>query len=181
MTIPGPSLMTSSSASSSSSTATPRAPTDLYLIVGPKPTVRRTLSFMLSGRPKGQHWAIVLDEVGLLDYDALPKGEAAKEVQWRELFGGCSCCVAAASPVLRTTVAHLMRGTPRPRRFLLVLSQDAEASRLIPTLGRYFKNAAPLQAIIMCTDLSSHRFLMARAEGGSDGRDHEHDEDGNRI
>ena len=94
-------------------------------------------------------------------------------VQWRELFAGCSCCVAAASPVLRATIAQLM--ACRGRRASCWCSQDAEpAARLLPLLGKYFGKFAPLHAVIACTDFSTHAALYHRDE-------EEEDDDGNDV
>ena len=163
--------------------------TALYVVVGPRQAVRTVTAQMLHLRPPTEPWAVLCDEVGLLDQEALKapsraptSGGSASDVlsvggvQWRELFAGCSCCVAAASPVLRATIAQLMRSKPRPARFLLVLSQDAEpAARLLPLLGKYFGKFAPLHAVIACTDFSTHAALYHRDEEEGE------DDDGNDV
>ena len=124
----------------------------LHILAGPAAAVKAVVTDLLATRPEGEVWAVLINDVGLLEANAL------SGVVWRELFGGCACCAAASSPLLRTAVAQLLKpsGGSRPKRLLLVLSANADPSRLLPMLAQYFGCAAPLRSILLCTDPATH-------------------------
>jgi hypothetical protein len=126
------------------------APAKLHLFVGAG--CGAAVCALLALRPADEPWAVVCNEPGLLDSDALMKSGVA----WRELLVGCACCTAASSPVLRAALAQLLKARPKPLRLLLVLSADAEPMRLVPMLAQYFGKAAPLESIVLCTSLDAH-------------------------
>ena len=125
-------------------------PTKLHLFVGPGRGA--VVCELLSLRPVDEPWALVSNEPGLLNSDVLVNSG----VNWRELLGGCACCMAASSPILRTTLAQMIKVRPKPVRLLLVLSADAEPLRIVPMLAQYFGKAAPLESVVHCTSLEAH-------------------------
>ena len=80
-------------------------------------------------------WAVLSNEPGMF---ALPPAVAATGVTLRELAGGCICCTQAGSPVLRTTLAQMLRARPRPARLFIVLPPDAAPLGVLPMLTEYF-------------------------------------------
>lgn len=141
--------------------------TALHILVGDKESVSAVLSSMAALKPKDSAWAVVSNEPGCVPNELL------QAVQWRELLGGCVCCLAASSPLLRTNMAQLLRSKPRPSQLFLVLSSSAEPAQLLPMLDQYFGKAAPLKSIIVCTTPTYHLRSMAAAEAGDfSGLDH---------
>ena len=148
--------------STSAYLTTTASPTLLHLLVGPRISVQLLATQFLALRPADESWAVLSNEPGLLS------GEQLAGVHWRELFGGCACCTAANSPILRTTMSQLLRCTPKPRRLLILLPPDATPSRLLPTLAQYFGKTAPLHSILLATNVATHVAVLTAsgAEGG---------------
>ena len=80
-------------------------------------------------------WAVLSNEPGMF---AVPPAVAATGVTLREMPGGCICCTQAGSPVLRTTLAQMIRARPRPARLFIVLPHDAQPLGVLPMLTEYF-------------------------------------------
>lgn len=87
------------------------------------------LRHMISQRPEGEKWAIIVNEFGEIGIDGavLDNGE----LPVAEIAGGCLCCVAG--PQMTVTVATLLR-RERPDRLIIEASGLAHAAGLIDEL-----------------------------------------------
>lgn len=108
------------------------------LIAGPLGAGKTTLiRDLLSRRPEGERWAVLVNEYGLVGLDAaLLGGEAGPAgddgVEIREVAGGCICC--SAGLMFGVALARLLHR--EPDRLLIEPTGLAALSGILDTLDR---------------------------------------------
>lgn len=109
---------------------------------------------LLSQKPKGETWAILVNEFGQIGIDqaAIHKDglSDSDEVAIKELAGGCICC--ALGPALTSTLAILLRRS-KPDRLIIEPTGIGHPSGIIDTLqSDTFKDVLDLRSIICLLD-----------------------------
>ena len=90
---------------------------------------------LLSRRPAGERWAVIVNEFGIVGIDGTTLGAVqpgASPVELREVAGGCICC--AANVPLRVAVTDVLRRV-RPDRLLLEPSGLGHPAAILSTLA----------------------------------------------
>lgn len=107
------------------------------------------INHLLQQRPKGERWAVLVNEFGQVGIDASLITET-DGVAVKELAGGCLCC--ALGPSLPITLATLLRRA-RPDRLLIEPTGLGHPARIIDTLqSDQFKDVLSLHSIICLLD-----------------------------
>lgn len=103
---------------------------------------------LMSQKPKGEKWAVLVNEFGSIGIDgAIYK---AKGIEVKEIPGGCMCC--AAGVPMRVAINNLIKEV-RPQRLLIEASGLGHPKRVLDTLrSEHFKEALTLQASICLID-----------------------------
>ena len=103
---------------------------------------------LMSQKPKGEIWAVLVNEFGSIGIDgAIYK---AKGIEVKEIPGGCMCC--AAGVPMRVAINNLIKEV-RPQRLLIEASGLGHPKRVLDTLrSEHFKEALTLQASICLID-----------------------------
>ncbi|KAK3278078.1 hypothetical protein CYMTET_13959 [Cymbomonas tetramitiformis] len=110
---------------------------------------------LLSQKPPGEHWAILVNEFGALGIDGAVIDSATpssgdKGYTIREVAGGCMCC-ANGTP-LAVTIAQLARRA-KPQRLLVEPSGLGHPAGLVDIFqSEHLKTAFQLQATICLVD-----------------------------
>ncbi|MEO5367325.1 MAG: GTP-binding protein [Magnetococcus sp. WYHC-3] len=117
-----------------------------YLGVGKTTALLR----LLSRRPAGETWAVIVNEFGQIGLDgALLEGQSTG-IPVREVAGGCLCCQAGVS--MRQTVTQLLREL-RPRRLFIEPSGLGHPAGLMDMLSdEYLRPHIELKAVIGLVD-----------------------------
>ena len=125
-----------------------------FLGVGKTTAVRQ----LLAGHPRGEKWAVLVNEFGEVGVDGALLAEQDAVVQ--EVAGGCLCCVAA--PAFTTGLNRVIR-QHRPNRILIEPSGLGHPAQLLDTLtGPLYADTLEVQATICLMDarhLSSPRHV----------------------
>lgn len=107
-----------------------RQPTLVNVIAGPLGSGKTTLiNHLLTQRPEGARWAVLVNEYGLVGLDAALMTPTS-DVEVRELAGGCICCTSGVA--FEMTLVRLLR--QRPDRLLIEPTGLAKASGILETL-----------------------------------------------
>ena len=90
---------------------------------------------LLSQRPEGERWAVIVNEFGVVGIDGTTLGStgaAASGIDVREVAGGCICC--AANVPLRVAITDVLRRV-RPGRLLVEPSGLGHPAAILSTLA----------------------------------------------
>ena len=90
---------------------------------------------LLSQRPEGERWAVIVNEFGVVGIDGTTLGTAGattSTVEVREVAGGCICC--AANVPLRVAITDVLRRV-RPGRLLIEPSGLGHPAAILSTLA----------------------------------------------
>ncbi len=142
----------------------PRVPVNL--ISGPLGIGKTTtINHLLSQRPEGERWAILVNEYGLVGLDAaLMKPEGTREgegVDIREIAGGCICC--SAGIMFDVSLVRLLQR--RPHRLLIEPTGLAALSGILDTLDRPgIREAVDVRSIVCLLDPSRLDEALQRDE-----------------
>jgi G3E family GTPase len=137
---------------------------------------------LLSQRPAGERWAVIVNEFGVVGIDgttigasatgptaALPDGGAAhgtgdrRDVPVREVAGGCICC--AANVPLRVAITDVLR-RERPDRLLIEPSGLGHPAAILATLAAPGLSEALVIGAVICV-VDPGRPLPGTAAAGS--------------
>lgn len=120
------------------------------------------LNHLLSTRPAGERWAILVNEYGLVGLDAALMDDGRHpQVSLREVSGGCICC--SAGLMFEMSLVMLLR--QRPDRLLIEPTGLATLSGILDTLGREgIREAVDLRSVIALIDPTRLETSLAREE-----------------
>jgi G3E family GTPase len=122
------------------------------LIAGPLGVGKTTtINHLLEHRPAHEHWAVLVNEYGLVGVDgALLGGEGdTPGVDIREVAGGCICC--SAGFMFEVSLVLLLQR--RPDRLLIEPTGLATLSGILDTLARpEVANAVDLRSVVCLLD-----------------------------
>ena len=103
------------------------------------------INHLLTEKPAGEHWALLVNEFGKVGVDAALIGPVAG-VSIREIAGGCLCCTAGLA--FEGALNRLI-GDTSPDRILIEPSGIGHPLKIISTLtGSYYHNVLDLRATI---------------------------------
>ena len=107
------------------------------------------INHLLSEKPAGERWAVLVNEFGQVGVDAALIGPVAG-VFIREIAGGCLCCTA--QPAFEVALNRLIRDTS-PDRILIEPTGIGHPLKIISTLtGGYYRDVLDLRATICLVD-----------------------------
>ncbi|MCW8933998.1 MAG: GTP-binding protein [Gammaproteobacteria bacterium] len=106
------------------------------------------VQFLLKHKPRGEVWAVVVNEFGQIGIDgALLKNDS---VEIKEIAGGCLCCVGSQS--LSVGLNQIIR-TIKPQRIIIEPTGLGHPARLVESLtGEFYHSVLDLKAIINLLD-----------------------------
>jgi G3E family GTPase len=118
-----------------------------FLGVGKTTAVRH----LLTQRPTGQRWAVLVNEFGEVGLDGAILGQSEGEgVVVRELAGGCFCCTLSLP--LEVSLKELVR-LAQPQRLLIESTGLGHPARLLDTLrSGEFARLLQVRATVCITD-----------------------------
>ncbi|MEM1025745.1 MAG: GTP-binding protein [Myxococcota bacterium] len=143
-----------------------RPPIPVNLIAGPLGVGKTTtINHLLSERPEGENWAILVNEYGLVGLDAalMASDDPRKRegVHVREIAGGCICC--SAGTMFDVSLVLLLQR--RPDRLLIEPTGLAALSGILDTLDRPgIREAVDVRSILCLLDPSRIEKAMEREE-----------------
>ncbi|QIB50482.1 GTP-binding protein [Pseudomonas sp. OIL-1] len=122
-----------------------------HLIAGPLGSGKTTLiRHLISERPDGERWAILINEFGEVGIDAALLQNDDDGVSLAEVPGGCLCCVNGLP--FQVGLSRLLRRT-RPDRLFIEASGLGHPSTLLAQLrGFPWKDVLALQPMLMVLD-----------------------------
>lgn len=106
---------------------------------------------LLQARPRGERWAVLVNEFGDVGIDGAALEAASGEgVAVKEVPGGCLCC--AAQVTMRVALTRLLREA-RPARLLIEPTGLGHPAGIIDTLrDEYFSKVLDLRATVCLVD-----------------------------
>ena len=143
----------------------------MNIISGPLGVGKTTMiNHLLQSRPRGERWAVLVNEYGLVGVDAAlmsgASGEASQEgeetgVEIREVAGGCICC--SAGLIFEVSLIRLLRR--RPDRLLIEPTGLAALSGILDTLEKEgIREAVDVRSIVCLLDIGRLRDDIQREE-----------------
>jgi len=122
-----------------------------------------TILQLLKSKPKGERWAVLVNEFGEIGIDgALFEGQHSEKegVYIREVPGGCMCCTAGLP--MRVALTQLLRRA-KPDRLLIEPTGLGHPQEVLQTLGdENFRGVLAIQKTITLVDarqLSDSRYV----------------------
>lgn len=117
---------------------------------------------LLGQRPEGETWSVLVNEYGLIGLDAaILEDPTRKDVEIKEVAGGCICCTAGF--LFEMYLVLLLQR--RPDRLLIEPTGLAELSGILETLSRPgIAEAVDLRSIICLLDPQSYAQDLAKDE-----------------
>jgi len=122
-----------------------------------------TILQLLNSKPKGERWAVLVNEFGEIGIDgALLEGQYSEQtgVYIREVPGGCMCCTAGLP--MRVALAQLLRRA-KPDRLLIEPTGLGHPKEVLQTLNDVdFNGVLSVQNILTLVDarhLSNSRYV----------------------
>ncbi len=107
------------------------------------------INHLLSAKPTGERWAVLVNEFGKIGIDAAMLG-ARTGVSIAEVSGGCLCCTAGQA--FEVALNRLIRKTT-PHRILVEPTGIGHPMKIIRTLsGGYYSEVLDLRATITLVD-----------------------------
>lgn len=128
-----------------------------HLICGPLGSGKTTLlRHLMSVRPEGERWAILINEFGEVGIDAALLQSDDDGVSLAEVPGGCLCCVNGLP--FQIGLSRLLRRT-RPDRLFIEASGLGHPATLLSQLEQFpWKEVLALQPMMMVVDAQAlHR------------------------
>lgn len=122
-----------------------------HLIAGPLGSGKTTLMrHLISERPEGERWAILINEFGEVGIDAALLQNDEEGISLAEVPGGCLCCVNGLP--FQVGLSRLLRRA-RPDRLFIEASGLGHPSTLLTQLGDFpWKDVLALQPMLMVLD-----------------------------
>ena len=122
-----------------------------HLISGPLGSGKTTLMrHLISVRPEGERWAILINEFGEVGIDAALLENDDEGVSLAEVPGGCLCCVNGLP--FQIGLSRLLRRT-RPDRLFIEASGLGHPATLLSQLANFpWKDVLALQPMLMVLD-----------------------------
>lgn len=139
------------------------APIPVNLVTGPLGAGKTTtINHLLSQRPDGEQWAILVNEYGQVGIDgALLDGAGPSGVEIREVAGGCICC--SAGVMFKVSLVTLLRR--RPDRLIIEPTGLATLSGIMDTLGsKGIREAVELRSVVCLMDPATFERQRLREE-----------------
>ncbi|WP_028693118.1 CobW family GTP-binding protein [Pseudomonas cremoricolorata] len=130
-----------------------------HVIAGPLGAGKTSLlRHLLSQRPQGERWAVLINEFGQIGLDAALLSAERAGVQIAEVAGGCLCCVNGVP--FQVGLGKLLRST-RPHRLFIEPSGLGHPVQLLQQLQQApWAGVLAVQPLVMVLDAQS----LARGE-----------------
>lgn len=111
-----------------------------------------TINHLLTQRPAGERWAVLVNEYGLVGIDAAlmaPEPGQPDGIEIREVAGGCICC--SAGLMFEVALVRLLRR--QPDRLLIEPTGLAALSGILDTLDRPgIREAVDVRSVVCLLD-----------------------------
>ncbi len=125
------------------------------LVVGSLGVGKTTaIAHLLENRPRGERWAVLVNEYGLVGLDAALLADSASSdgIDVREVAGGCICC--SAGLLFEISLAVLL--DQQPDRILIEPSGLAALSGILDTLGsKHIRERIDVRSTICLLDATT--------------------------
>ncbi len=138
-------------------TSSNREKIPVNIISGPLGVGKTTaINHLLSLRPEGETWAVLVNEYGLVGLDGALIAESTKPggVTVKEVAGGCICC--SAGFIFEMSLVLLLQ--KRPDRLFIEPTGLANVSGILDALGRTgIRESVEIRSVICLLDPATYR------------------------